>query len=164
MTSTPNPAQDPKRVPPHSPLLQYYDTDTERRQYVDDLFNKTARHYNTIERIFGPALYQAFCDIKRTFDPDGIFNPGKIVDAPPLTANLRYGTNYAAAAPQTYFDYSEYGGAPLLGVKGVCIICHGASSPNAIKNAIRVAVHSAEVGLSQHIGAQFARREAEARP
>lgn len=53
MTSTPNPAQDPKRVPPHSPLLQYYDTDTERRQYVDDLFNKTARHYNTIERIFG---------------------------------------------------------------------------------------------------------------
>jgi glycerol-3-phosphate acyltransferase PlsX len=53
-------------------------------------------------------------------------------------------------------DYSEYGGAPLLGVKGICIICHGASSPNAIKNAIRVAVHSAEVGLSQHIGAQFA--------
>ncbi|MBM4337759.1 MAG: methyltransferase domain-containing protein [Deltaproteobacteria bacterium] len=53
MTSTPNPAQDPKRIPPHSPLLQYYDTDTERRQYVDDLFNKTARHYNTIERIFG---------------------------------------------------------------------------------------------------------------
>jgi glycerol-3-phosphate acyltransferase PlsX len=53
-------------------------------------------------------------------------------------------------------DYSEYGGAPLLGVKGVCIICHGASSPNAIKNAIRVAVQSAQVGLSQHIGAEFA--------
>lgn len=56
-------------------------------------------------------------------------------------------------------DYSEYGGAPLLGVKGICILCHGASSPNAIKNAIRVAVHSAEVGLSQHIGAQFAALE-----
>jgi len=53
-------------------------------------------------------------------------------------------------------DYSEYGGAPLLGVKGICIICHGASSPNAIKNAIRVAVQSAQVGLSQHIGAEFA--------
>ncbi len=37
-------------------------------------------------------------------------------------------------------DYSEYGGAPLLGVKGVCIICHGRSNANAIKNAIRVAV------------------------
>ncbi len=56
-------------------------------------------------------------------------------------------------------DYSEYGGAPLLGVRGICILCHGASSPNAIKNAIRVAVHSAEVGLSQHIGAQFAALE-----
>jgi glycerol-3-phosphate acyltransferase PlsX len=53
-------------------------------------------------------------------------------------------------------DYSEYGGAPLLGVKGICIIAHGTSSPNAIRNAIRVAVHSAEVGLSEHIGAQFA--------
>jgi glycerol-3-phosphate acyltransferase PlsX len=36
-------------------------------------------------------------------------------------------------------DYSEYGGAPLLGVRGVCIICHGRSNANAIKNAIRVA-------------------------
>ncbi len=36
-------------------------------------------------------------------------------------------------------DYSEYGGAPLLGIKGVCIISHGSSNGNAIKNAIRVA-------------------------
>ncbi|HVS33398.1 MAG TPA: phosphate acyltransferase PlsX [Thermoanaerobaculia bacterium] len=36
-------------------------------------------------------------------------------------------------------DYSEYGGAPLLGVNGGCIVCHGRSSPKAIKNAIRVA-------------------------
>lgn len=36
-------------------------------------------------------------------------------------------------------DYSEYGGAPLLGLRGVTIICHGRSSSNAIKNAIRVA-------------------------
>jgi glycerol-3-phosphate acyltransferase PlsX len=57
-------------------------------------------------------------------------------------------------------DYSEYGGAPLLGVKGVSIICHGASTANAIKNAIRVAVQSVEVDLSRHIGAEFAQREA----
>jgi phosphate acyltransferase len=37
-------------------------------------------------------------------------------------------------------DYEEYGGAPLLGIKGVCIISHGRSSPKAIGNAIRVAV------------------------
>jgi glycerol-3-phosphate acyltransferase PlsX len=36
-------------------------------------------------------------------------------------------------------DYAEYGGAPLLGINGVCIIAHGSSSPKAIKNAIRVA-------------------------
>jgi len=37
-------------------------------------------------------------------------------------------------------DYSEYGGAPLLGVAGSCIICHGSSDRRAIKNAVRVAV------------------------
>ena len=56
-------------------------------------------------------------------------------------------------------DYSTYGGAPLLGVKGVVIICHGASPANAIKNAIRVAVQSVEAKLSQHIGAEFAQAQ-----
>jgi glycerol-3-phosphate acyltransferase PlsX len=41
-------------------------------------------------------------------------------------------------------DYSEYGGAPLIGLRGICIICHGRSSANAIKNAIRVAKEFAE--------------------
>jgi glycerol-3-phosphate acyltransferase PlsX len=45
----------------------------------------------------------------------------------------------ALAAFKKRVDYSEYGGAPLLGVRGVCIICHGGSNPNAIKNALRVA-------------------------
>ena len=39
-----------------------------------------------------------------------IFNPGKIVDAPPLTANLRFGAGYQTPNPATWFDYSEYGG------------------------------------------------------
>jgi phosphate acyltransferase len=60
-------------------------------------------------------------------------------------------------------DYSEYGGAPLLGVKGVSIICHGASPANAFKNAIRVAVQSVEADLSKHIGAEFAQLEGAAR-
>ncbi|MFQ5677939.1 MAG: phosphate acyltransferase PlsX [Gemmatimonadota bacterium] len=41
-----------------------------------------------------------------------------------------------------FLDYAEYGGAPLLGVDGVSIICHGASSPRAMKNAIGVAVEA----------------------
>ncbi|HXE58923.1 MAG TPA: phosphate acyltransferase PlsX [Gemmatimonadales bacterium] len=59
-------------------------------------------------------------------------------------------------------DYSEYGGAPLLGVRGNAIICHGSSTPNAIKNAIKVAVKSVESGLSQHIGAELREHEAPA--
>ena len=61
-------------------------------------------------RMFGPELYEAFRTIKRTFDPDGLFNPGKIVDSPPLTANLRYGVDYRTPMPETMFDYEEYGG------------------------------------------------------
>lgn len=53
-------------------------------------------------------------------------------------------------------DYSEYGGAPLLGVRGVCIICHGSSPPRAIKNALRVAHTAVTSHLSQHIGAEMA--------
>ncbi len=48
-------------------------------------------------------------------------------------------------------DYSEYGGAPLLGVDGICIIAHGGSSANAIKNAIRVAHESLKENVNQHI-------------
>ncbi len=48
-------------------------------------------------------------------------------------------------------DYSEYGGAPLLGVKGACIICHGRSNPNAIKNAIRVAREFCENQINHRI-------------
>ena len=48
-------------------------------------------------------------------------------------------------------DYSEYGGAPLLGVKGVAIVSHGSSNGTAIKNAIRVAAEFARSGLNQTI-------------
>ena len=48
-------------------------------------------------------------------------------------------------------DYSEYGGAPLLGVDGCCIISHGSSSPKAIKNAIRVAAESKEQDVNKRI-------------
>lgn len=52
-------------------------------------------------------------------------------------------------------DYSTYGGAPLLGVKGVAIICHGSSLPKAIRNAIRVAGQMVENGLNLHIDAEM---------
>ena len=61
-------------------------------------------------RMFGPELYEAFRTVKRTFDPAGLFNPGKIVDAPPLTANLRYGPDYRTPNPEAAFDHGEHGG------------------------------------------------------
>jgi len=48
-------------------------------------------------------------------------------------------------------DYSEYGGAPLLGVSGVCIICHGRSTAKAIKNALRVAGEFVDHRVNQEI-------------
>ncbi len=63
-----------------------------------------------MRQMFGDTLYEAFREIKRTFDPRGIFNPGKIVDAPPLTSNLRFGAGYQTPNPTTWFDFSEYGG------------------------------------------------------
>jgi phosphate acyltransferase len=48
-------------------------------------------------------------------------------------------------------DHTEYGGAPLLGIKGVCIITHGSSNANAIKNAIRVASEFAESDVNAKI-------------
>ena len=53
-------------------------------------------------------------------------------------------------------DYSEYGGAPLLGVKGCVIICHGRSSAKAVKNAIRFAAEFSRRKLAEKIQAQIA--------
>jgi glycerol-3-phosphate acyltransferase PlsX len=58
-------------------------------------------------------------------------------------------------------DYSEYGGAPLLGVRGICVIGHGRSNPNAIKNAIRVAAALARAKMNEKIEQELA---AEAQP
>ncbi len=53
------------------------------------------------EKMFGSELYQAFRAVKRTFDPNGLFNPGRIVDTPPITSHLRFGAGYATPSPVT---------------------------------------------------------------
>ena len=52
-------------------------------------------------------------------------------------------------------DYNEYGGAPLLGVNGICIICHGSSDNRAIKNAILIALRQAKTNINQKIIERF---------
>jgi len=59
-------------------------------------------------------------------------------------------------------DHTEYGGAPLLGVKGVCFITHGSSNANAIKNAIRVAAEFAQSGINEKIERELASIQAAA--
>ena len=71
-----------------------------------------------MRRMFGDRLYEAFRELKYTADPLGLFNPGKIVDAPPLTDNLRFGPKYRTTQTASYFDYSEYGG--LSGAVEMC--------------------------------------------
>ncbi|MGE5204627.1 MAG: phosphate acyltransferase PlsX [Chlamydiota bacterium] len=58
-------------------------------------------------------------------------------------------------------DYTEYGGAPLLGLKGVCIVSHGSSNANAIKNAVRVASEFAQHHINAKIEQELSRLPAE---
>lgn len=67
----------------------------------------------------------------------------------PEKGNTPLGRAFRRLAAKT--DYSEYGGAPLLGVNGICIVCHGKSSPKAIANAIRTAARSIEFGVKESI-------------
>jgi phosphate acyltransferase len=75
-----------------------------------------------------------------------------------LTRDLRSKMGAALAVPafgrfRKRVDYTEMGGAPLLGIDGAAIICHGASPVKAIKNAVRVAAEWAKAGLNEHIKA-----------
>ncbi len=63
-----------------------------------------------LERIYGPALMEAFRRLKRAFDPADRMNPGNIVDSPGILENLRYGVGYRTWAPETMLDFSAQGG------------------------------------------------------
>jgi Fe-S oxidoreductase len=76
------------------------------------------------EKLFGTTLYNAFRNVKRAFDPECRMNPGKIVDAPPMTENLRYGGGYRTVDIKTHYDFSREGGfataVELCNGAGVC--------------------------------------------
>lgn len=62
-----------------------------------------------LERYFGSEIYQAFQDIKTLFDPDGMLNPGVIVDSPGAMDTLRYGTDYQTPSEPTEYHYRQDG-------------------------------------------------------
>ena len=81
------------------------------------------------EKMFGSQIYQAFRDVKTAFDPKKIMNPGKIVDSPPMTDNLRYGSTYGTLSPQTGFAFAEEGSfataIEMCNGQGACRKVHG---------------------------------------
>ena len=58
------------------------------------------------EQFFGRELYQLYRQVKGLFDPAGILNPGQVVDAPPMTEDLRYGADYRALQRPEHVDFS----------------------------------------------------------
>lgn len=66
-----------------------------------------------LERFFGTKIYQAFKEVKNLFDPAGLMNPGKIIDVPPMTENLRYGKQYKPDEIKTEYNYNQQGSFAL---------------------------------------------------
>ncbi len=86
------------------------------------------------ERMFGPRLTEAFREVKRTFDPLGIFNPGKIVDTPAFSDNLRLSPQTRSLQPPTFLDWSQEQGfaraAEQCNGQGACRKDEGGMCPS----------------------------------
>ena len=86
------------------------------------------------ERMFGPELTRAFRDLKRLWDPEGLLNPGKIVDTPPFADNLRLGPATVNAEVATAFDFRAEGGlaraAEQCNGQGACRKLDGGMCPS----------------------------------
>ncbi|RMG97951.1 MAG: FAD-binding oxidoreductase [Chloroflexi bacterium] len=78
------------------------------------------------EYFFGPELYQLYRLVKQIFDPQRILNPGMIVDAAPMTENLRYGPDYRAHPILPHLDFGEHGQTPSGGFDRAVEMCNGA--------------------------------------
>ena len=88
------------------------------------------------EKMFGPEIYRLFQELKGTFDPEGIMNPGKIIDCPPMDQNLRYGANYKATGLPSKLDFSidtDFAGAvEMCNGMGACRKLDGSMCPSYI--------------------------------
>ena len=86
------------------------------------------------EKMFGTQIYQAFREVKHAFDPDGIMNPGKIVDTPAMTENLRIDPRYRTATIATKLDFTAdqgYAGAvEMCNGMGACRKVGGTMCPS----------------------------------
>ena len=151
---------------PRVGLLSIGEEDGKGNEIVKEVFQMLkASHINFIGNIEGKEVYQGNADV---IVCDGFTGNIALKISESLAAMI--GTNlkrmfqsnwasklsYLLLKPQLdefkkKVDYSETGGAPLLGVNGVVIIAHGSSSPKAIKNAIHRACELCEKNINEHI-------------
>lgn len=97
--------------------------------------------------------------VLKTSEGVAIVLAGMLKQALSSAVSARLGAVLARSALRKFkkrVDYSEYGGAPLLGVRGVCIITHGGSNATGIKNAIRVASEFAAGQVNEKIQQELA--------
>jgi FAD/FMN-containing dehydrogenase/Fe-S oxidoreductase len=114
------------------------------------------------ETMYGPVLYQAFRELKQVFDPLNLLNPGKIVDAPPLTANLRFGPAYVTPDVPTTFDFSADGGivrsAELCAGVGACrkkregVLCPSYQATREEQHSTRGRANALRLALTGQLG------------
>lgn len=76
------------------------------------------------EKFYGQELYSLYQQVKQTFDPHNLLNPGNIVDAPPMTAHLRYGPDYHTVPLKNHLDFSAdgsfHGAVEMCNGAGIC--------------------------------------------
>ncbi len=148
-------------------LLNIGEEETKGPEFVKETFKllELDQNINFIGNVEGRDIYVGDCDVIVCDGflgnvvlkvSEGLADAIKEMLKRKLSTNIITMLGALLSAPafnalKKEIDYSEYGGAPLLGIDGVCIIAHGGSSANAIKNAIRVAHESLLNNVNQHI-------------
>ncbi len=89
------------------------------------------------EKMFGPRMVASFAEVKRRFDPNGLFNPGKIVDAPKMDDRslFRYSTDYTVPEFATGLDWSEWTGSGG-GFQGAVEMCNNNGACRKLKGGV----------------------------
>jgi glycerol-3-phosphate acyltransferase PlsX len=132
------------------------------------LFNSSALREQFIGNIEGRDIHKGACDVVVTDGfvgnvvlkvCEGVFEFIMKMVAKDIVGAVNAERPQAQQALQglvNRYDYSAHGGAPLLGIDGICIICHGSSGDRAIKNALGVAAHYARSRLNEVIVQELA--------
>ena len=156
---------------PRVGLLSIGEEETKGNELTHDAFPLLkALPINFVGNMEGRDLFNGNCDVivcdgfvgnvaLKTSEGIGRFVRDALRESLKSTVTAQVGALLSRRAFNNFrrrLDYTEYGGAPLLGVRGICIIGHGSSNDNAIFNGIRVAHEFARAGTNQKIEQEFA--------